>query len=119
MSVHATAPAAIPRSVAPRIPDADALIGAARDLIPMLRRLGPRHDAERRLSDEAAGAIREAGFFRICQSIENGGYGLPPSVLCCRNTVTAPVKEAATSINTVSSAPRYLSELLSTVLLLP
>lgn len=81
MSLQATAPAAIPRSVAPRIPDADTLIGAARDLIPMLRRLGPRHDAERRLSDEAAGAIRAAGFFRICQSIENGGYGLPPSVL--------------------------------------
>jgi 3-hydroxy-9,10-secoandrosta-1,3,5(10)-triene-9,17-dione monooxygenase len=63
------------------VPDPDALIDAARGLIPMLRRLGPQHDAQRRLSDEAAAAIREAGFFRICQSVENGGYGLPPSVL--------------------------------------
>lgn len=81
MSLHAAAQAVIPRSAAQQIPDADTLNGAARDLIPMLRRLGRRHDAERRPSDEAAGAIREVGFFRICQSIENGGYGLPPSVL--------------------------------------
>ncbi len=62
-------------------PDASSLLDAARDLAPLLRRLAPRHDAERRLSDEAARAIRDAGFFRICQSAENGGYGMPPSVL--------------------------------------
>lgn len=73
-------PEAIARPVR-STPDAAALIDAARGMIPMLRRLGPRHDAERRLSDEAAGALREAGFFRICQSVENGGWGLPPSVL--------------------------------------
>jgi hypothetical protein len=41
----------------------------------------------RRLPDEAAQAIREAGFFRICPSIENGGYGLSTSMASMKQRV--------------------------------
>ncbi|WP_448045070.1 acyl-CoA dehydrogenase family protein [Bradyrhizobium liaoningense] len=60
---------------------ADSLISAARDLIPHLKQAGPDHDANKRISDDIARRLREAGFFRICQSVENGGYGMRPSVL--------------------------------------
>lgn len=80
-SLDCAIPELADRQAAQSIPDADSLVDAARALVPMLRQLGPRHDAERRISDEAADAIRQAGFFRICQTVENGGYGLPPSVL--------------------------------------
>lgn len=66
---------------APVIPSADDLIASARELIPLLKELGARHDTDKRISDEVARRLREAGFFRICQSVENGGYGMRPSVL--------------------------------------
>ena len=62
-------------------PTADSLIAAARDLIPLLKEVGASHDANKRISDDVARRLREAGFFRICQSVENGGYGMRPSVL--------------------------------------
>lgn len=63
------------------IPDADALVAAAREMTPTLRQIGRAHDDARRISDAAARSLRDAGFFRICQSLENGGYGMRPSVL--------------------------------------
>ncbi|MFM0303624.1 hypothetical protein PQQ99_26260 [Paraburkholderia sediminicola] len=63
------------------IPDTETLIERARLMIPMLKEQGPRHDSAKRISDDVAGQLRAAGFFRICQSVENGGYGLRPSVL--------------------------------------
>ncbi|MFP3550790.1 acyl-CoA dehydrogenase family protein [Paraburkholderia sp. SIMBA_049] len=63
------------------IPASETLIERARAMIPMLRELGPEHDSAKRISDDVARRLREAGFFRICQSKENGGYGLRPSVL--------------------------------------
>ncbi len=63
------------------IPTEQALIEAATGMIPRLRQLGAQPDADKRISDEVASALRKAGFFRICQSVENGGYGLRPSVL--------------------------------------
>jgi 3-hydroxy-9,10-secoandrosta-1,3,5(10)-triene-9,17-dione monooxygenase len=62
-------------------PTADSLIASARELIPHLKQAGPGHDANKRISDDIARSLREAGFFRICQSAENGGYGMRPSVL--------------------------------------
>lgn len=62
-------------------PTADSLIASARELIPSLKQAGPGHDANKRISDGIARRLREAGFFRICQSVENGGYGMRPSVL--------------------------------------
>ncbi len=47
----------------------------------MLKEQGAGHDAAKRISDEVAKNMREAGFFKICQSKENGGYGLRPSLL--------------------------------------
>jgi alkylation response protein AidB-like acyl-CoA dehydrogenase len=63
------------------IPDTETLIERARSMIPMLKERGPGHDSAKRISDDVAGQLRAAGFFRICQSVENGGYGLRPSVL--------------------------------------
>lgn len=62
-------------------PTEASLIAAARQMIPRLKEIGARHDADKRISDEAATALRAAGFFRICQSVENGGYGMRPSTL--------------------------------------
>jgi len=62
-------------------PSPDTLIGAARDMIPLLKEIGPAQDADKRISGEVARRLREAGFFRICQSVENGGWGMRPSVL--------------------------------------
>lgn len=50
-------------------------------MIPMLKERGPAHDSAKRISDDVGAKLRAAGFFRICQSTENGGYGLRPSVL--------------------------------------
>jgi alkylation response protein AidB-like acyl-CoA dehydrogenase len=63
------------------IPTPESLIAHARSLIPMLQEAGPTHDANKRVSDEVSRRLRDAGFFRICQSTENGGYGMRPSVL--------------------------------------
>jgi len=63
------------------IPTPESLIKQARDLIPLLKEAGPKHDQEKRVSDDVAARLRKAGFFRICQSVENGGYGMRPSVL--------------------------------------
>jgi len=54
-------------------PSAEALIDKARSMIPLLQRNGPGHDEAKRISDEVAMQLRQAGFFRICQSTENGG----------------------------------------------
>src|SRR5690606_35104345 len=62
-------------------PDPEQLVTAARGLVPLLRQAGPRHDEAKRISPEIAKRLRELGFFRITQSIENGGWGLRPSTL--------------------------------------
>lgn len=62
-------------------PTAETLIARAQQYIPTLREYGPLHDENKRISAEVAHFLRESGFFRICQSRENGGYGMRPSVL--------------------------------------
>lgn len=62
-------------------PSVESLLERAHAMIPMLRAAGPSHDAEKRISNEIARALRDEGFFRICQSKENGGYGMRPSTL--------------------------------------
>ena len=63
------------------LPTAEELVQRAQAMIPELRERGPGHDADKRISDEVASSLRQAGFFRICQSTENGGYGMRPSTL--------------------------------------
>lgn len=62
-------------------PTAETLIKSANELIPLLRKKGPQHDIDKRISSEVAQLLRQHGYFRICQSQENGGYGMRPSVL--------------------------------------
>lgn len=62
-------------------PTPEALIAAARDMVPDLQRESSLYEDQRQISSGAAQRLRDAGFFRICQSIENGGYGMRPSVL--------------------------------------
>src|SRR5690554_3542539 len=50
-------------------------------MIPFLLEKGAQHDRDKRISPEVAQRLRDNGFFRICQSRENGGYGMRPSVL--------------------------------------
>ncbi len=63
------------------VPTTDELVKRAQAMIPHLREVGPGHDENKRISDQVATSLREAGFFRICQSVENGGYGMRPSTL--------------------------------------
>ncbi|MDP9607666.1 UNVERIFIED_ORG: 3-hydroxy-9,10-secoandrosta-1,3,5(10)-triene-9,17-dione monooxygenase [Variovorax paradoxus] len=65
----------------PPIPSTEELVERARAMIPHLREVGASHDTAKRISSEVAESLRDAGFFRICQSLENGGYGMRPSVL--------------------------------------
>jgi alkylation response protein AidB-like acyl-CoA dehydrogenase len=62
-------------------PTSQELVERAQALIPWLRERGSAHDANKRVSAEVASKLRENGFFRICQSAENGGYGMRPSTL--------------------------------------
>lgn len=62
-------------------PSVASLLENARALIPLLKQQGPLHDSQKRISSEIGTALREAGFFKICQSKENGGYGMRPSTL--------------------------------------
>ena len=62
-------------------PTRDDLIQRASAMIPMLREAGPAHDEQKRISADVAKMLREAGFFRICQPRETGGYGMRPSTL--------------------------------------
>lgn len=71
----------MPAVTSPQAPCAESLIAAARALVPLLQQAGPEHDRNKRISDGIARQLRDAGFFRICQSVENGGYGMRPSVL--------------------------------------
>lgn len=63
------------------VPDAQSLINKAREMIPFLSERGAKHDLDKKISDDVARRLRENGFFRICQSRENGGFGMRPSVL--------------------------------------
>jgi len=67
--------------IEPPVADAEALIAKAREMIPYLSEKGPQHDLDKRISLEVAQRLRDSGFFRICQSRENGGLGMRPSVL--------------------------------------
>lgn len=71
----------MPQTQSMAAPSTEELVERARAMIPTLREVGPRHDDDKRISDSVASMLREAGFYRICQSVENGGYGLRPSTL--------------------------------------
>lgn len=60
---------------------AEDLIARAEALVPMLRAAAATADRERRIADDTMATIRDAGFLRILQPRENGGYALPPEVL--------------------------------------
>ncbi len=57
------------------------LVARAQEIIPRLTELARYHDEQKRVSDEAIQLLRDAGFFRIVQSIESGGFGLNPGDL--------------------------------------
>jgi 3-hydroxy-9,10-secoandrosta-1,3,5(10)-triene-9,17-dione monooxygenase len=63
------------------LPTTEELVERARAMIPRLQEMGPRHDDAKRISEEVAASLREAGFFKICQPNENGGYGMRPTTL--------------------------------------
>src|SRR5690606_15047060 len=72
-------------------PSLDELVVRARALAPLLRAWAPRHEAARRVSDEAIGAMREAGLFRIVQPAACGGWDMHPRALfeCAREIARA------------------------------
>jgi alkylation response protein AidB-like acyl-CoA dehydrogenase len=72
-------------------PSLDELVARARALAPLLREWAPRHEAARRVSDEAIGAMREAGLFRIVQPAACGGWDMHPRALfeCAREIARA------------------------------
>jgi alkylation response protein AidB-like acyl-CoA dehydrogenase len=63
------------------VPSSDDLIIRAERLIPFLRKRASDADRNSEFSPEAIHQLREAGFFRILQPAQFGGYGLDPSTL--------------------------------------
>lgn len=62
------------------IPAADELVCYARELVPMLREKADAIERARRVDDAVIRAFHDAGFFRILQPREWGGYGMDPVV---------------------------------------
>lgn len=61
-------------------PRAQQLIAAARDMGPALRMRAAQSKAERRVPDETVAEFHQAGFFRILQPEQWGGYAMDPQV---------------------------------------
>jgi alkylation response protein AidB-like acyl-CoA dehydrogenase len=55
----------------------DAVLAAARDLGPVIRKAAPGNEASRRLDDATVTAMRETGLFRILLPAAYGGHELP------------------------------------------
>jgi len=78
-------------AISTEAPGHDELVARARSLAPLLREWAPRHEAARRVSDEAITAVREAGLFRIVQPAACGGWDMHPRTLfeCAREVARA------------------------------
>ena len=63
------------------VPSPDDLVVRAEGLIPFLRERASEADRHGRLSPETIHRLREAGFFRILQPVQFGGYSLSSSTL--------------------------------------
>ena len=61
-------------------PRAEELLANARALQPVLRERRERCKVERRVPDETIADFHEAGFFKILQAEEYGGYAMDPQV---------------------------------------
>ena len=61
-------------------PRARQLLQAARDLQPVLRERAARCQAERNVPEETIRDFHEAGFFRMLQAEQYGGYAMDPQV---------------------------------------
>jgi len=61
-------------------PRAEELLANARALAPVLRERIPRCKAERKVPEETIADFHEAGFFKILQSEQYGGYAMDPQV---------------------------------------
>ncbi|MEM8660995.1 MAG: acyl-CoA dehydrogenase family protein, partial [Pseudomonadota bacterium] len=59
---------------------AQKLIAAARDMGPALRERAAQAKAQRRISDQTMADFHEAGFFKILQPEQWGGYAMDPQV---------------------------------------
>ena len=55
-------------------PKLDTLVGAASNLVPMLRETAQATETNRRVSEHTTDAFREAGIFRLMQPARYGGY---------------------------------------------
>ena len=62
-------------------PSPDELVARARALIPVLRARSAACEEAKRIPDETARDLVDAGFFRITQPASAGGYAMRPSVL--------------------------------------
>jgi 3-hydroxy-9,10-secoandrosta-1,3,5(10)-triene-9,17-dione monooxygenase len=61
-------------------PRAEAMLQAARDLQPVLRERADQCREQRRVPDETIADFHEAGFFKVLQAEQYGGYAMDPQV---------------------------------------
>lgn len=61
-------------SPAAHAPALSQIVGAARELVPLLRERAAATEQERRVSDDVTRRFHEAGFFRLMQPARFGGY---------------------------------------------
>lgn len=64
-----------------QVPSEDEIVLRARDMIPMLRERAEACERERMVPAETIQAFQEAGFFRILQPRQWGGYEMQPNTL--------------------------------------
>lgn len=65
-----------------QFPSHSELLKRAKDMYPRLRERADRCAADRKVPDETVAEMQEAGFFRITQPSEYGGYEMPYHVFC-------------------------------------
>ena len=59
---------------------AEVLVQRAREMVPYLQEMAPRHEADRVIAKETVAKMQEAGFFRVLQPKRWGGYEMDPQV---------------------------------------
>ena len=72
---------ALAQAVEQTIPTREELLARARELTPILRERAAATEANRKMLDENVKAVIDAGFLRISQPVEYGGFQMHPTVI--------------------------------------
>ncbi|MBL6750599.1 MAG: hypothetical protein ISP90_08755 [Nevskia sp.] len=83
-------------------------IAAAQAIIPRLRETAAQSEAQRRVSDDAIAALKEAGLARLMAPRRYGGYELSPRAQILSCAITAQGSSAASWVQMVCGAHTFI-----------